>query len=187
MNNQKNNIGTYVPRMAKGRFGFKSAIRRFLHREVSMRTMSVVVALGLVGFFFAGYAVPRETAKAEQGMDTLAVKVQQLKGELLTRLQGCESGGSKDGDALIIFDKNKVASIGKFQWQLKSVVHYVKELRGEKINTSQALLIANDYEEARNLAGEVIFGTKNGLNNWQNCDIKLGLSRELAIINKIQN
>lgn len=141
----------------------------------------LIVSLGMAivyGAFLVGQASRPIEIKAEQ--DTLGLKVNELKGALLDQLKACENGEG----AVIVFDSNKKASVGSYQFQIDTVKHYYKAFYGQELSTKEAVLLALDDEKARDLASKIIF-EKNGLNNWYNCS-KKGLEVQLTVINKIK-
>lgn len=118
---------------------------------------------------------------------TMESKVEALKESILDRLAKCESGGKKEEDGIVHLDSNDVGSYGAFQWQRKSVIHY-SELRGNKINGRDAIILALTPDKARDLAKYVIFETSSGVvNDWTNCSKKLGLQAEVDVIKKLTN
>lgn len=154
--------------------------------------------LWLVVFMVTGFGVynarvqqleylsnPHAEAK-EIVIDNLGKKIEQLKDEALDSLKQCESAGYEDKDGIIIFDSNNKASIGMFQWQKASVIHYYKTLYNQDITPKDAVIIALDTEKAKKLAHDVIFGTDKGWTNWTNCAKKTGLITTLQIINKLE-
>jgi hypothetical protein len=101
------------------------------------------------------------------------------------KLRACESGGAKDPEGLIVFDSNKVASIGSLQFQVKTVIHYYKTLYGKDITNKEAINIATNDSLAIPLAKDIMFKSKNLANDWFNCSKKLGLESEIKIIKSI--
>jgi hypothetical protein len=146
-----------------------------------------IASLTYAGFMLGSVTYP-VTVYAEKEVDTsLVEKIKELKVELLTTLKGCEAQGYKEADAPIIFDSNNKASIGLYQWQINSVIHYYKVLYGKDISRKEAVEIALDEAKAGELAAGVIFTTKNGVaKDWVNCDRKHNLSGSLAVIKKLE-
>lgn len=118
--------------------------------------------------------------------DTLKEKVNQLKSEVLDTLKSCESGGYSEDDGIIIFDSNNQASIGSYQFQKKTVIHYYQTLYGKTITPKEAVIIALDEEEARKLANDVIFQDSKGISNWFNCSKKHNLKAKVDIIKELE-
>lgn len=150
----------------------------------------LVLVLGVVIYYLGGKfnsEIVYKQVEKQVILDNLTEKVNELKGSMLSDLQKCESGGYKEDDGIIIFDSNKQASIGTYQWQKKSVIYYYKTLYNEAITGKEAVLIALDDEKAGELASKVIFETENGLTgNWYNCSKKLGLQSRLNIIKELE-
>jgi len=166
-------------------YNFKLKVKTFFKKLAFWVT--VVLILVAVGAY-ARWAYPsiqisiRET-KVE--VDTLTPKIEELKTEILDSLQSCESQGAKESDGLIVYDSNKVASIGLYQFQKKTVIYYVKTLYGKDITGKEAIELALDREKARKLAGDIIFQTDKGIDNWYNCKNKKGLAENIKWVNKI--
>lgn len=153
---------------------FKYQVRVFVRRLV----VGSLVASTLMG---VGYLSHGDVVAYER-VDTLGLKVDQLKGELLDQLKTCESGNG----AVITFDSNSKASIGSYQFQIATVQHYKKLLDGETLTNKEAVYLALDDESARQLASQIIFQSKDGLDNWYNCSVKHGLYGQLQVINKLK-
>jgi cell division protein FtsL len=168
---------------------FKNRVKTFFKKVLFWTiTALLVVGAGLAIGAYARWAYPsvqidiRET-KVE--VDTLTPKIEDLKDEVLNSLQSCESLGVDESDGLIVFDSNKVASIGLYQFQKKTVIYYVKTLYGKDITGKEAIELALDKDEARKLAGDIIFSTDKGIDNWYNCKNKKGLAENIKWISKI--
>jgi hypothetical protein len=117
-------------------------------------------------------------------LDNLSEKINELKGQLISDLRKCESNGYKEEDGLVVFDSNRVASIGLYQFQVKTVQHYYKKLYGKEIGGKDAILVALDEAQASQLASDIIF--KEGkLSDWVNCTRKVGLEQQLNVIKTI--
>lgn len=163
-------------------FKFKTA--RFL------RKLFLISAIAVVAFFVAKTWYPDTTYAVQEKLvmvDTLGKKVEELKSDLLSDLSACESGGHKESDGIIIFDSNNEASIGQYQFQIKTVQHYYKVIYNQTITRKEAVLIALDEAKAKSLAHDIIFkGDSKGLGNWVNCTKKKSLNTQLAIIKKLE-
>lgn len=122
--------------------------------------------------------------------DSLNAKIQSLKDELLDELAECESPGDTENTLPIIEDNNsrgtlarrEVPSIGEYRFKIGTVMLYWKQWKGETLTAVQASLIALDHTKSRELASYVIFETENGLDNWYNCTVRLGLEEKLKTI-----
>lgn len=117
---------------------------------------------------------------------TMEAKVAALKEDILNRLMACESAGHTEEDGIIIFDANNAASIGQFQFQKKTVVHYYKEIYGQDITAKEAVIIALETSKARELAHDIIFKTKGGVWNWENCAKQTGIVSEIEVLKKLE-
>lgn len=128
------------------------------------------------------YVAPR-VAYASISMEA---KVEVLKEDILDRLMACESAGHSEEDGIIIFDSNNEPSIGQFQFQRDTVVHYYGTLYGKEITRKDAVVIAVDTEKARELAHDIIFGVQGGVFNWENCAESTGIVPEITVIKKLE-
>lgn len=163
----------------------KFKVRKFLEKVLLVIVIGLVIA-GIVQYFRVMYPTTiynvRET-KVE--VDNLTGKIEDLKSDVLDSLKSCESQGAKESDGLIVFDSNKKASIGLYQFQVLTVVHYYKTLYGKDITKKEAIVIALDEKLSRQLANDIIFQDSKGVDNWFNCKNKKGLSENIKWINKI--
>lgn len=175
----------YNGRRIDGKFdSFKAKVRRFFNIVVFYTKISAV-ALGI--FFLGAFTFSTNRSEAYT-VDNTPAKLEQLKADVISKLASCESAGHSEEDGIIIFDSNKVASIGQLQFQTKTVQYYYKKLYGQTITSKEATLIALDYDKASKLASDVIF--RDGGNpekDWYNCSRKLGLKAEVDVINKLSN
>lgn len=150
----------------------------------------VVVGIAFMGGRFYPSIVYQ---KQEVILDNLTAKVNELKGTLVSEIKKCESAGASEDNGLITFDPSKTnksvepASIGSYQWKVKSIQYYYQKLYNRQIGGKEAILIALDSEKAGELTSRVIFETENGLSNWLNCSRKNGSAQKLAIINSLLN
>lgn len=116
-------------------------------------------------------------------------KVRVLEDEILAQLAQCESGGTQEPNAAILLDSNNAMSIGKFMWQINSVIHYMKILFDKKVTRQEAIEIAIDaHPEIRidDLTRKVIFEDSKGIWNWANCAKKHGLEAQINLIKKLK-
>ena len=119
-------------------------------------------------------------------IDSMPAKIEDLKNSVVERLVKCESAGLKESDAPIILDTNKKMSIGVLQFQVATVIHYVKVLESRDITKLEATLIALDADKAKSLAKSIIFETKSGvISDWFNCSNKGNLQSEVNLIKKL--
>jgi hypothetical protein len=158
----------------------KKIIRLAIYSALLLSFITSIVA---ITYFMNTREVIKEVEVIQQ-VDNLSPKIEQLKAEVLVDLKSCESGGYKESDGLIIFDSNKVASIGLYQFQKKTVIHYYKTIYNKTITGKEAIEISLDDELSTELASDIIFKTA-GISNWHNCDVKKGLTNKINFINKI--
>lgn len=154
--------------------------------------------VALVQLFFtililSSFTIGRNTtqpiyAKAEDtSSQRFNEKIEMLKDRVVAQLASCESAGYKESDGIIILDTNNKASIGQYQWQVKSVQHYVKLSTGVNITPKEAILLALDKEKAGELVKYVAFKTNNKLGkDWYNCTNKLDLDRQVEMIKLLE-
>ena len=175
----------------QGKFSsFKTGLVKFVKRLVIV-CMVVGIASGVVyGSFMLGGKFNPVISYAERVVDTspmmFAEKIATLKNKVADTLMSCESGGLKETDGIIVFDSNKRASIGQFQFQVVTVQYYYKTLYNKVITPKEAITIALDSNLARSLAIDVMFNTKNKASkDWYNCERRHGLDSQITIINQL--
>lgn len=160
---------------------FKYRVGQFTRKVVILSFASLILFTTFKVGSYSGattvYAVPE---------NSLQNKVEELKSELLDTIESCESASKHEDDGIIVFDSNNKASIGTFQFQKATVIHYYKTLFNKDITGKEAVLIALDSSKARELAKEIVFNSPKGLSNWYNCTQKYGLETQLSIINKLE-
>ena len=159
---------------------FKYKCARFIRKVLIVGIIGTVFAV-MTLILFPRYKVMDKIVK----VDNLAVKVVELKSEVMNDLRECESQGAVEDDGLIIFDSNKKASIGLYQFQKSTIIYYYKALYGKDITGKEAVLIALDSKLARSLAEDIIFTDEKGIDNWYNCKNKKGLADNVSWIKKI--
>lgn len=175
----------------RGRFTtFKIKLRIFFRKllKVSLFCASVYVA-----FLVGRYINPEESiinvVKAE---DTLSAKIQEMKEGVVSTIRQCES--SSNPDLIYTFDpdpkypKKQVASFGQYQYKLKTIVDYTKTLYNKDITERQALDLALDEQQARQLTRDIIFSGKDkGVLNWYNCAKRYNLETKVQIIKELES
>jgi hypothetical protein len=165
---------------------FKIKMKKFL-KKLLFWFIVILIAVGIGQYVRWAYPNYRtEIVSKEIKTDTLTPRIAELKAEILDSLRACESNGYTEDDGLIVYDSNKVASIGLFQFQKKTVIHYYKTLYGQDITGKQAIEIALDQKLSRQLAEDIIFKDSKGIDNWYNCKIKKGLGESIKWVNKIK-
>ena len=97
--------------------------------------------------------------------------IEQRKDAALAQLADCESGqGVGNG-----------RYVGRFQFDPRAVIGFVRERDGRTISVQEALIIANDYAQASALAKYIIF-ERDGASHWPACSRKIGLAQQVADI-----
>jgi hypothetical protein len=158
-------------------------VLRFTHREfVGSFVQPNPMLLALVAW---GLLICAPTSQAEPSIDDASPPtIDTLKDSVVDRLAKCETHGRPDAGSVVVIDTNNEASIGKLQFQAKTVVHYTKLIEGRSIDRKQAVEIALHSEQAASLAKKIIF-EKDGLSNWYVCSKKLGLMPEVKLIQRM--
>lgn len=160
--------------------------RRRFFRKVKIAILIMITIYGWS--VLIRLVLPKEIIVIEEKkviIDNLIEKVKSIKSETINDLRSCESAGYKEDDGIIIFDSNSKASIGTFQFQKSTVIHYYKTLYGKDITGKESVLIALDDSKSARLAEDIIFGTKDGYTNWKNCAIKKNIKQSVDIVNKL--
>ena len=131
------------------------------------------------------YEVSEPFAKAEEP-DKLEAKIEELKEDILNQLANCETGGVDEPNGYVKLDSNAVNSWGKYQWQRKSIQHWVKEFYDRDVNLQEAALIAWGLHEIP--LDELTWKTLEVRSaEWYNCDKRLGLEKQVSLVKKISN
>lgn len=99
-----------------------------------------------------------------------ALILEQRKDALVGQLADCESGaGGGDG---------RGRYVGRFQFEPRTVVAYIKERDGRTISIPEAVAIARDYGQASALVKYMIFD-RGEHGHWPACGRKIGLSQQV--------
>lgn len=117
---------------------------------------------------------------------TMEAKVESLKEQIVNDIAACETKGVKEPDATILLDSNSQMSLGSWQWQIKSIQHYVKLFEGRAISRVEAINIATDHQKAKDLTTKVLFGEKDGWKNWYTCGVKLDVGTKIDLISALE-
>jgi hypothetical protein len=104
---------------------------------------------------------------------------EQRKDEILRELATCESGGHGDSDRPIYGGRGTY--VGRFQFNLRTVVAYVRQRDGLELSLSEAKEFAHDYDRASGLAKYMIFDLDRA-GDWPLCSRKIGLRAQVAEI-----
>src|SRR3990167_5034296 len=165
----------------------KWRVKKFLRKMTIASVAGLVIWMSVLAgqefFPKTVYAVKEK----EVIVDNLGKKIDEIRAEALVGIKQCESQGHSEEDGIIIFDSNNEASIGQYQFQRDTVIHYYKVLYGQVITRKEAVLIALDDSKAKKLAYDVIYTTDKGWRNWYNCSKKIGMESTLALISKLEN
>lgn len=105
--------------------------------------------------------------------------IEERKDDLMRQLAICESGGYGDSERPIYGGGGTY--VGRFQFTIRAVVTYVREMDGRVLSSGDALLLAQDYRQAAVLAKYVVFA-RGHLWNWPACSRKLGLAAHVTEI-----
>jgi len=168
----------------KGRFSKKT---KFL--------FTVVCALVFAGIYVVAIEneikisnIPVTVVNAEIPVrEMYEAKIRAIKEDMLKELSlGCETKGVKEPDGAILLDSNNKMSIGRYMFQIDTVIHYMKKLEGRNITRREAIEIAVDPDRAGQLAEKILFGEELGYKNWAICSAKLGIAKEIEILNKLK-
>lgn len=166
-------------------------------RRILTTFVILSVATTAAHFTFIGPALDKEISATNEMVQnfiaspiafadkSMEIKVEDLKNEILNTLAKCESAGKKEEDGIAILDSNDRGSYGPFQFQRKTVMHYM-EKKGTPVNGRDAIILALQGDKARELAHYVIFETSAGVaNDWVNCNKKHNLQAQVDIIKKL--
>jgi len=145
------------------------------------------VLLVMVAAFGSGPATLGLTSSSQAQVltDGMGTTVEALKDELIARLAECETRGKANPDSLIIRDTNGDVSMGRFQFQTRTVIAYTKGTEDRKIDSKEARRIALDPQRSATLAKKIIF-EKDGVRHWHHCARKLGLYQEVSAIKRMR-
>lgn len=180
---------------------------RFARRSVSILAILVVAASAYAGFsVYSGFSAQAEVTYVAPpvvvvpkvvAVETIDIKFARTKDELVESLgKMCETKKVTEPDAAIIFDSNNEASLGSWQFQIKTVQHYVKKFEGRDISRVEAIQTAIDHNRAKALTARILFeeeATKDsqgkwhgGWANWLTCSGNLDLPIQIKLLNKIE-
>lgn len=164
---------------------FKYRVRKFFRRVclIALGVVLVVIMGTVIREMFPVYKVQEKQVI----LDNLTIKIDQLKGEIIADIKKGECGHYTDDDGIIIFDSNKKASIGCYQFQKSTVIYYYKKLYGQDITGREAVLIALDDKKASQLTYDIVFGELEGWRNWFNTGKKYNIKERLEIIRNLEN
>jgi hypothetical protein len=128
--------------------------------------------------------VSADSIGTELAAQIMEHKIKAAQDTVLDELAGCETKGVKEPDATIILDTNAQMSIGAWQYQIKTIQHYVKQFTGNDISRVDAISLAIDHARAKELTRTILF-QEGGYSNWANCAKKLDTKTKVEIINSL--
>src|SRR5579872_4721928 len=108
----------------------------------AIRTSALLVLLGLGACArtapqaSAPHYAPIAASLHEQEVDA-------RKDAVMQQLAMCESGGVGDSDRPIYGGRGTY--VGRFQFTIRTVINYVKEMDGRQLSSQEALSLAHDY------------------------------------------
>jgi hypothetical protein len=106
-------------------------------------------------------------------------EIEERQDDLMRQLAICESGGYGDSERPIYGGGGTY--VGRFQFTIRAVISYAREMDGRMLSSGDALLLAHDYRQAAALAKYVIF-VRGDLWNWPACGRKLSLANHVTEI-----
>lgn len=113
-------------------------------------------------------------------------KVEEVEMDIVYQIRKCESQGFDEKDGPMVLDRNNEISIGLWQYQRDTVIHYYKVLYDEEITRQEAAMIALDEEKSAELTRDILFETENGWKNWLICSRKNNIEAQLEVIKKLK-
>lgn len=165
-------------------------------KELVVKRIKQIVRISLVAgaiylIFLTGKSLGNETIiNKVEAQDTLSGKIEDLKNEVVETIRKCESQGNNN--LIYTFDPDprqpskQQASFGVYQYKLKTIVDYKKILHNETITERQALDIALDANQAKELTKDIVFkDTGKAVGNWYNCMNKHNLKEKVALIKSL--
>jgi hypothetical protein len=113
--------------------------------------------------------------------DTAKEIIEKEKNDILDTLEMCESSG--DANAIVWVDggigKN-TASFGAYMFKVGTIQAFK-----DGLTDFQAIALASDRNQSRELAEYIIFETDGGIYNWKNCMNKYGLFERVKFIKSL--
>lgn len=160
-------------RNAKGKFASKKTII-FIYSLLVMATLLIASLSQLVN-------QPTQSVKTVV-LDTTSQIITTEKNAILDTLQNCESKNDQNAIAWEDYGTGKNrASFGAYMLKVGTIEDYTKGL-----TDFQAIALASDANQARQLAEQIIFNTPNGIENWKNCMIKYDLQPKVEFVEQLQ-
>ena len=108
--------------------------------------MQSKVAWGMARVFALAAMAALYSHAAAAGDPPRPREIEERKDDLMRQLAICESGGHGDSERPIYGGGGTYA--GRFQFTIRAVISYVREMDGRMLSSSDALLLAQDYRQA---------------------------------------
>jgi hypothetical protein len=159
------------------------------NRYILRITIFIILSLAILAlthyYIITHPTIINTTTTVDTSPAMFAQKIDSLEKSVVEQVRACESNGHKESDGLIIFDSNKIASIGTLQFQTHTIIYYYKSLYHLTITPKEAIIIALDDAKAGELAKDIMFTSPNLANDWLNCSTRLSLTSTIQAIKKI--
>lgn len=170
----------------------KKSTLKFYVKRIFKMTFAFVVVSGSLWLAY-NFGLPKIDASLRYQKDAgvmatemLQGKIDNVKAGILADLStGCETKGVKDPDGAIVFDSNNEASIGRYQFQRKTVIHYYQKFYNQTLTNAQAIAVAIDPVKSKALASKILFEEPGGYKNWYNCSNKLNIPTKVELVKAI--
>lgn len=183
----------FFKRGIKRDFGGRFAVRMTRTRKAALWGIGILIAMaayGALGDAYVGGYLQNEVsyiaAPRAEAAEIVPDRIEDAKWKVIDMLQACEGAGHGWDEGFIKLDTNDKLSYGPLQFQKATVVGYVHDLWGKDVSGLEAVQIALDQAQARKLAYDIIFKTKNGVaNDWVNCSKWYGLQTRVDFIKEI--
>lgn len=162
---------------------FKYRVAQFFSK---LFKLSVVGGLMYATFILGTYSQATSYVQAEL-TDSMPIRVEKLKQEVIEQIAKLETGNVKTEDGLVHIDNNKaktlkekdIPSYGCMQFKVSTVQLYEKNLYKKDMNNYDAILVALDCSKAKQLAEDIIFKVNGGLWNWSVATKEMGMKVEI--------
>lgn len=192
----------YYGRDVIGRFkcdGSKKSDHKEAKRFIRNSIIALFVMSAGVGAVVGGYKLGAisnvQIALAEKEVDVTDIKfsrkIEDMQMKLVEDLMSCETPSKKDTDGWVTYDPDKtgkpesVASIGRLQFKVPTVILYQKKLYGVDMTGTDAVKLALDTEKAKVLARDIMFKSTKKAGDWHNCANKLDLNNKIDLIKEL--
>jgi len=196
-------IGTYTFKK-KQPLTFKRKIKIFFN----LFPYAFILGVSL-GVYFFGLPFEQKTVTVQQEIiieketdNSLKLKLEELKNNILDDLRTAEIIGYEHLDAIIVFDPRQrdlatcqkiggvrlhCYSFGQYNFKVATVQHYYEKFYNRTPTDKEAIDIALDNDLSRELAHKVIFEEIGGINNWVNSARKINAHERIKIIRELES